>query len=159
MASKSVGVKGRGDKGLEKPEPKRRRGNKALVDNAPRRATTAAPKPPPKRRAGQSAEAADDGSEIGRRVGRTRGNLKRVHAREGNDRSLATSKEHTARRNVKLDDAGMSKTLEDSATGKPSRKSTRKSANRTKESQLARRTKRKLHSPKSRATRARTAAG
>lgn len=152
MASKSVTS---GERGLERPEPKRRRGNKALVDNAPRRTTAAAPKPPPKRRAGQSAEAADAGSEIGRRVGRTQGNLKRVHARDGTDRSRATSKEHTARRNVKLDDAGMSKTLEDSATGKPSRKSTRKSANRTKESQLTRKTRRKLHSPGSRAVRAR----
>jgi hypothetical protein len=50
--------------------------------------------------------------------------------------------------------SGVGYTLEDSAV-KPSRKSTRKSANRAKSgSQLARRQRRKTHAPKARAKRA-----
>jgi hypothetical protein len=61
----------------------------------------------------------------------------------------------TATRNTKLNRAGMSAALEDSATGKPSRKNTRRSQNRAKSGeQLGRRTKRRLTSPKARARRA-----
>lgn len=65
----------------------------------------------------------------------------------------------TARRNTKKNDAGMTSMLEDSAKARPSRKSTRKSADRSKrDSNLARRTKRAVRSPKARATRARARA-
>jgi len=60
----------------------------------------------------------------------------------------------SAARNTKLNRAGMGYTLEDSAQ-RPSRKSTRKSANRAKSgSKLARAQRRKIRSPKARATRA-----
>jgi len=185
VASKSVGLKG-GDRGLERPEPKRRRRNTIVADNARRGASAAARKQSsgrgsdaehvkaPKRRAGVSAPAADEGSEIGRRVGRSIGNIKRAQARPEKKNRAAnvdTSKKsvaaddrrvgsgHTARRNTKLNMAGMTATLEDSATGKPSRKSTRRSANRSKPNQLTRRTQRKVHSPESRAMRSRAVAG
>lgn len=185
VASKSVGLKG-GDHGLKRPEPKRRRRNTVVADNARRGASAAARKQasgrgsdadrvkPEKRRAGISAPAADDGSEIGRRVGHSIGNVKRVQARpEKKNRKAAvdTTKKgvaaddrrvgggHTARRNAKLNMAGMTAMLEDSATGKPSRKSTRRATNRHKPNQLTRRTKRNLHSPESRAMRGRAVAG
>ncbi len=64
----------------------------------------------------------------------------------------------SAARNTKLRLSGMGYALEDSAV-KPSRKSTRKSANRAKSgSQLARRQRRRTHAPKARAKRARSAA-
>jgi hypothetical protein len=184
VSSKSVGLKG-GDHGLKRPEPKRRRRNTAVADNARRSAISEARKQsggrgsdaervkPRKRKAGVSAPAADDGSEIGRRVGRSIGNIKRVQARpEKKNRKAAvdTTKKgtsasdrrvgggHTARRNTKLNMAGMTATLEDSATGRPSRKSTRKSANRSKPSQLTRRQQRKTTSPEARAMRARAGA-
>jgi len=179
VASKSVGLKG-GDHGLDRPEPKRRRRNTTIANNARRGASAAARKQaggqgsdadkikPEKRRAGMSAPAADDGSEIGRRVGHSRGNVKRAQARpekKHRNANVDTSKKgvaaddrkvgngHTARRNTKLNTAGMTAMLEDSATGKPSRKSTRKSTNRSKPSQLTRRTQRKLVSPEARAAR------
>lgn len=61
----------------------------------------------------------------------------------------------TARRNVEVD-RGEHQTydLEDSATGRPSRKSTRKAAHRTKpDSQLRRRAMRRTRAPSSRAAR------
>jgi len=59
--------------------------------------------------------------------------------------------EHTARRNSKQDDAGMTSALEDSRS-KPSRKSTRGGANRAKAAtQLTRRAQRKVRSPQARA--------
>jgi hypothetical protein len=184
VASKSVGLK-RGKHGLEHPEPKRVRRNTGLTSNARRGVSPAARKQagglgsdadkvkPPKRRAGMSAPAADDGSEIGRRVGHSLGNVKRAQARpEKKNRKAAvdTSKKgvaaddrrvgggHTARRNTKLNMAGMTAMLEDSATGKPSRKSTRKSKNRAKPNQLTRRTQRALTAPKARAARSRATA-
>jgi len=64
--------------------------------------------------------------------------------------------EHTAERNVKQDTSGMAYQLEDSTTGKPSRKSTRgASANHIKHGNpLTQRTKAAVHSPKETATRA-----
>jgi hypothetical protein len=183
VSSKSVGLKG-GSHGLEHPEPTRRRRNKNPSTNARAAASAAARKQaggqgsdaqkikPTKRRAGLSAAAADDGEEIGRRVGHTRGNVKRAQARPEKKRGDAyvdTSKKgvaaddkkagygHTARRNTKLNTAGMTSALEDSATGRPSRKSTRKSANRSKPNQLTRRTQRKLVSPEARAMRSQAA--
>lgn len=184
MASKSVrGTKG--DVGLDRPAPKRRRRNTTLVDNARRGSMSAARKQSagkhsdaeipkqPKRRAGMSAPAADAGSEVGRRVGRSMGNIKRAQARpekKRRDKPVDTSKpgvaaddkrvggSHTARRNTKLNMAGMTATLEDSRTT-PSRKSTRRSANRQKPNQLTKRAQRRVTSPKARATRSRATAG
>jgi hypothetical protein len=60
---------------------------------------------------------------------------------------------HTARRNAKLNTAGMSQALEDSRT-RPSRKSSRGGENRVKpDAPLSRRTKAAVHSPKARAQR------
>jgi hypothetical protein len=59
---------------------------------------------------------------------------------------------HTARRNTKLNTAGMSYALEDSVQARPSRKSTRGSANRSKPaSNLTRRQQRRTQSPQARA--------
>lgn len=115
------------------------------------------------------------GSLIGRRVGQGSENLRRVQAHPGKERrdwpvdtaqpGVSASQRKvgataTATRNVKLRRRGMVAALEDSATSKPSRKSTRRSASRAKAaSQLGRRTKRKLHSPKVRASRARSTHG
>jgi hypothetical protein len=112
----------------------------------------------------------EGGSLVGRRVGRSRRNVVRAARRPEKQRrdffidtaAPGISETHrkagggsSAARNTKLRVAGMRYTLEDSA-GKPSRKSTRKSANRAKGgSKLARRQKRRLRSPKARATRAR----
>ncbi|HTB74323.1 MAG TPA: hypothetical protein VK762_13825 [Polyangiaceae bacterium] len=110
-----------------------------------------------------------DGSLVGRRVGRSRAKVERAASRPEKQRRdvfIDTSAPgvsetdrkagggSSAARNTKLRGARMGYTLEDSA-GKPSRKSTRKSANRAKSgSKLARRQKRKVRSPKARATRA-----
>lgn len=182
MSSKAVILKG-GNRGLAHPEPKK--GKKTddagtAADKARSGSVAAARKKasnragavttkrkklgtsdaekikPTKRRAVQQADPTDAGSEIGRRVGGTRKNLEKVQARAMDDHGPDATK-HTARRNVKLNDAGMTSALEDSATGKPSRKSTRKSANRSKPSQLTRRVQRTLHSPESRAARSRAA--
>jgi hypothetical protein len=116
--------------------------------------------PPARRPAG--------GSFIGRRVGRARANLQRAARRPRGRRDLwldtslpgvsETDRKagggSSAARNTKLRQSGMGYTLEDSAR-KPSRKSTRKSANRAKSgSKLARRERRSAHAPKARATRA-----
>ncbi len=111
----------------------------------------------------------EDGSLVGRRVGRGRRNVARAASRPEKRRrdafidTAAPGVSETDRkaggglsaaRNTKGRRRGMGYTLEDSA-GKPSRKSTRRSANRAKSgSKLARRQKRKLRSPKARATRA-----
>ena len=166
--SRSVRVEG--STKLRHPEPTRRRRNKPLVDPhtkastvpAPKKARAAAPK---KARPSAMTKVADEGSElIGRRVGRATGNLKAVQAKPSRVRKTSTKRgaahgnrptvgKHTAPRNAKLNTSGMTATLEDSGTGKPSRKSTRKSANRHKENQLTRRMQRKLVSPESRAAR------
>ena len=110
-----------------------------------------------------------DGSLVGRRVGRARRNVERAASRPEKRRrdvfidTAAPGVSETDRkagggssaaRNTKLNRAGMGYTLEDSAR-RPSRKSTRKSANRAKSgSKLARAQRRKIRSPKARATRA-----
>lgn len=127
------------------------------ADGSPRTRTLASVAPPTR------------GSLIGRRVGRHRANLLAAASRpeklrgdaivdtalEGvsaSDRKVGAFA--TAKRNTKLNVRRATATLEDSATGRPSRKSTRRSANRAKSgSQLARKTKRALHSPKRRARR------
>jgi hypothetical protein len=111
----------------------------------------------------------ENGSLVGRRVGRSRAKVERAASRPEKQRrdvfidTAAPGVSETDRkagggssaaRNTKLRRARMGYTLEDSA-GKPSRKSTRKSANRAKSgSKLARRQRRKVRSPKARATRA-----
>ena len=112
---------------------------------------------------------AEDGSLVGRRVGRARANVERAASRPEKQRrdvfidTAAPGVSETDRkagggssaaRNTKLRRRRMGYALEDSAA-KPSRKSTRKSANRAKSgSKLARRQRRKVRSPKARATRA-----
>lgn len=62
---------------------------------------------------------------------------------------------HTAKRNTKLNTAGMKHALEDSTTDRPSRKSTRRGANRIKpDNPLTQRTKSAVTSPQSQASRA-----
>jgi ribosome-associated translation inhibitor RaiA len=76
---------------------------------------------------------------------------------EESDEEMSTEDgaDHTAERNEKGDDAGMAYRLEDSATGKPSRKSTRGASNHIKHGNpLTQRTKAAIHSPKEQATRA-----
>lgn len=126
---------------------------------------------PPRRHAPKSRPAPrpEGGSFIGRRVGRAQANLRRAAHRprgrrdEWIDTSLPGVSEtdrkagggSTAARNTKLRTRGMGYTLEDSAR-EPSRKSTRKSANRAKSgSKIARRQRRRTHAPKARAKRAR----
>lgn len=109
------------------------------------RAPTPAPKRPVK---------ADSGSLIGRRVGRSAANLAEAAARPDKKRRdafvdtsqpgvSATDRRagagHTARRNAKGSTVGAVATLEDSAQARPSRKSTRRSANRAKQDDALRR--------------------
>jgi len=110
------------------------------------------------------------GSLLGKRVGRTDVQLKEVAARPEKkrrdfpvDTSLpGISASHrkvgargTATRNTKLNKAGFTTALEDSAKDRPSRKSTRTSANRAlPDSNLRRRATRRTRSPQARATRA-----
>lgn len=105
-----------------------------------------------------------EGSLIGRRVGRSAAQLARTQAwvSDVDTSQPGVSASHrkagggsTAARNVKLSTSRASATLEDSATGRPSRKSTRASANRAKSgSKQGRRAKARTHSPKRRAARA-----
>lgn len=111
----------------------------------------------------------DAGSSIGRRVGRSGKNLEAAASRPEKLRrdvyvdTAAPSKSEsdrraggpsTAARNTKLNRAGMTATLEDSRST-PSRKSTRRSANRVKSAtNLQRRQIRATHSPGARARRA-----
>jgi hypothetical protein len=115
-----------------------------------------------------------DGSLIGRRVGRARTNLERAASRPEKRRrdvwidTAAPGVSETDRkagggssaaRNAKLRGAGMGYTLEDSAR-RPSRKSTRKGANRLKSgSKQGRRERRKTHSAKAQASRAMARSG
>lgn len=119
--------------------------------------------------ASAGARTGDGGKEglIGKRVGQGRENLMwaqdRPEKRRGNQpvdtaekgRSATDRKAgygHTARRNTKLNTAGMSYALEDSVQARPSRKSTRGSANRSKPaSNLTRRQQRRTRSPQARA--------
>jgi hypothetical protein len=113
----------------------------------------------------------DDGSLIGRRVGRSKSNLERALARPEKMRrdvyvdtaAPGTSASHrragygaTAARNTKRNTAGMTATLEDSRT-RPSRKSTRRSSNRSKSAtSITRREMLRQSSPKVQAAKART---
>jgi hypothetical protein len=115
----------------------------------------------------------DDGSLVGRRVGRAEANLERALDRpekrrrdafvdtaapgaSASDRRAGYGA--TAARNTKRNTAGMQVTLEDSRTT-PSRKSTRRSANRMKgATALERARQRAVHGPTARATRARARA-
>lgn len=89
----------------------------------------------------------EEGSVVGRRVGRSRANLLAAADRpekRRRDQPVDTARPgvsatdrkagygSTARRNTRLSDAKVTATLEDSAQDRPSRKSTRKSANRGK---------------------------
>ena len=70
-----------------------------------------------------------------------------------NDRKVGYG--HTGKRNTKLNTTGMTRSLEDSTTDRPSRKSTRGGANHIKpDNPLTRRTKDAVRSPKSVAVRA-----
>jgi hypothetical protein len=142
-------------------------GRSGMPTPAPTRPPVA--QPPEVRKARSVTTWPEDGSLVGRRVGRARRNVVRAARRPEKRRrdvfvdtaapgTSATDRKagggSSAARNTKLNRAGMGYTLEDSA-GKPSRKSTRKSANRTKSgSQLGRAQRRKIRSPKARATRA-----
>lgn len=117
--------------------------------------------------------APDEGSLIGRRVGRSKANLERALARpeklrgdayvdtaapgtSASDRKVGYGS--TARRNTKRNQAGMTAALEDSRTT-PSRKSTRKSANRMRSgTQLTNKASAESLAPKTQATRARAQA-
>ncbi|MFT3922916.1 MAG: hypothetical protein QM778_10310 [Myxococcales bacterium] len=110
------------------------------------------------------------GSLIGRRVGQGATNLARAADRPEKrrrdvpvDTSLPgvsashrkVGAESTATRNTKVNRRGMTAALEDSATGSPSRKSTRRSQNRAKSgSKQGRRETQRLKSPQARARRA-----
>lgn len=75
-------------------------------------------------------------------------------ARNGED-GHKVENDHTARRNSKLNTAGMTYDLEDSMTGRPSRKSTRRSKNRIKQaSGLTVRTRANVNSSRAVAARA-----
>lgn len=116
----------------------------------------------------------DEGSLIGRRVGASQKNLESALDRPEKRRRtvvIDTAKPgvsasmrrvgntaegvSTARRNTKRSAQGMAVALEDSATGKPSRKSTRGAANRLKGAgKLQRRQTRRVTSPQAKALRA-----
>ncbi|HVH43411.1 MAG TPA: HPF/RaiA family ribosome-associated protein [Labilithrix sp.] len=111
----------------------------------------------------------EGGSLIGRRVGRSRANLLRAAERPEKERrdawvdtslpgvSASDRKAgggSTAARNTRLRAPRATATLEDSAQDRPSRKSTRRSANRQKSgTKLERRQKRAVHAPSARARR------
>lgn len=123
----------------------------------------------PARRRRREVPARDPGSLIGRRVGQRDDNLEAALDRpekrrrddpvdtslpgvSASDRRAGGG--HTARRNTKRNATGAAWALEDSVQDRPSRKSTRKSANRSKpDSNLRRRQTRRVTSPKARATR------
>ena len=131
---------------------------------------TAAKKGAAKKATPQATGGRDEGSLIGRRVGRGRANLERALERpekERRDALVDTSLPgvsasdrkagygSTAARNTRRRAPRAVAALEDSATGKPSRKSTRKSAQRAKQAtQLTRKARRATAAPKARAQRA-----
>jgi hypothetical protein len=131
-------------KGLEAPE-----GAKAAARGA--RSKREPPNEPP-----------PEGSLIGARVGRSAANLARTlewpNSIDTSQPGVSASDRKagggsTAARNVKRSTSRATAALEDSATGKPSRKSTRGSANRTKAgSKQGRRAKVRAASPKRAAT-------
>lgn len=92
---------------------------------------------------------ADTDALFGRREGHGHDQLLALQALPDKDREG-----HTAKRNTKLNMEGMPYRLEDSTTGKPSRKSTRAGANHIKPGNaLTLRSRRATHSPKAIATR------
>ncbi|HUP47883.1 MAG TPA: hypothetical protein VNA04_03745, partial [Thermoanaerobaculia bacterium] len=119
---------------------------------------------------GRTEAASDDGSLIGRRVGRADANLESALDRpekrrrdqpvDTSDPGVSASDRKagygsTARRNTKAETTGATATLEDSRTS-PSRKSTRKSANRAKGgTNLQKKAVAKTISPSARASRSR----
>jgi ribosome-associated translation inhibitor RaiA len=128
---------------------------------------------PPARRTSSNEEqspSVDPGSYFGRRVGRGQKNLKQLldkPDRARRDQTVDTSLpgvsatdrkaggNSTARRNVMARAPRATATLEDSRQARPSRKSTRKSANRTKSgTNLQKRAAADARSPKRQATRA-----
>lgn len=133
----------------------------------PRRRPVRVPAPP--RAAAAVARTPAAGSLIGRRVGRATVNLEAALERpekkrrdvivdtslpgvSASDRKAGGGS--TARRNTKRRTKGMVATLEDSATGDPSRKSTRRSANRAKQGTgFERRAVAETTAPKTRARR------
>jgi len=147
-------VVGRADMSA-RPSRARGRGKKAQPDEE---AEDEAPNAPP-----------EEGSLIGRRVGRARANLEEAAARpekRHRDSVVDTARPgvsatdrkagggSTARRNTKKNLAGLTSALEDSAQATPSRKSTRGSAGRAKrDGNLQQRETRKLPSSKERARR------
>lgn len=122
----------------------------------------------PRRRARDAI--ADEGSLIGRRVGQGAANLALANERPERQRGDAlvdtaapgvsasdrrAGGAHSARRNTKVNTRGMTRALEDSVAERPSRKSTRKGANRVKaDNPLTQRTKGKVSSPRARASHA-----
>lgn len=103
---------------------------------------------------GQAQELED--SLYGRREGRGEAQLAAALERpDAHMKNTHPGIEHTARRNSKQNTAGMVYDLEDSMTGRPSRKSTRPGKNRVKPaSGLTLRTKSNMHSPGAVAARA-----
>ncbi|WP_437777903.1 hypothetical protein [Sorangium sp. So ce1097] len=155
----------------------------SALERAPERGPRAASRAPargPKRTAraakrGAAAPAqldhpSPEGSFIGRRVGRSKENLERALERPEKSRrdfpvdtaapgQSATDRKagggSTARRNTMRRSRKATATLEDSAQDRPSRKSTRKSANRAKQdSKLRRRQVRRATAPSARAAKA-----
>lgn len=96
----------------------------------------------------------------GRREGRGAAALALLTAHEGGRRALepsdgAIGEHHTAIRNTKLNTAGMTHDLEDSTSGRPSRKSTRRSHNHSKSATpMTTQAKNAVHTPSAQAARA-----
>lgn len=90
----------------------------------------------------------------GRREGRGADALALMTAHDGGRRAAELSESHTAMRNTKLNTAGMTHDLEDSTSGRPSRKSTRRSHDHIKSATpLTTQTKSEVHTPSARAAR------
>jgi putative sigma-54 modulation protein len=114
---------------------------------------------------GGQADGVSEDSLIGRRQGHRTEQIEALalgHVDDSNDTSAEgvsadapIGQGHTAVRNTKLNTAGMAYRLEDSTTGKPSRKSTRGGTNRIKHGNpLTQRTKAAVQGPKQTAMRA-----
>lgn len=146
---------------------------KKKTSSVARRTTVRRPEPVAGTRRG--ARPPEAGSLIGRRVGQGRANLEAALDRpekRRRDQPIDTSQPgvsasdrragggSTARRNTKRDASETSVALEDSARKRPSRRSTRKGANRLKPaSNLQQRQVRRISSPKARASRSQAQQG
>ncbi len=144
-----------------------------LPQRKPRERKVAAPQKKPRASAPQGS-VVEEGSLIGRRVGQSKRNLARALERPEKKRRAAvvdtslpgvsassrrvgntSTGVSTARRNTKGNRRGMTAALEDSATGKPTRKSTRGSQNRVRAgTKLEQRQKDRVTSPQMKALRA-----